>query len=134
MSENTPRKRLTRALEKGTIRVGFEASDLSHAVRELLGGALAAHGVSEVEAIVDAVLKREETSSTSSGAVALPHARVANVPEIITGFGINADGIYHGGNVQFVVAFVSPQESASEHLRFLSEAARVFRNDAILDR
>jgi mannitol/fructose-specific phosphotransferase system IIA component (Ntr-type) len=136
MSDLNPRERLTRVLEAGTIRVDFAAPDLSHAVRDLLVPALAAHHIAaaRIDAMVDAVLKREESGSTSSGAVALPHARVSDLPAIITGFGINASGIYGGGDVQFLMTFVSPQESPSEHLRFLSEAAKVFRSDALLDR
>jgi PTS system fructose-specific IIA component/PTS system nitrogen regulatory IIA component len=129
-------ERLMKALEAGTIRVGFEAADLAQAVRDLLSPALFAHNIAadRVDDIVSAVLKREENGTTCSGEVALPHARSADVPTIITGFATNGRAIYDGANVRFMLTFVSPQDAPADHLRFLSEAAKVFRNEALLER
>ena len=123
-------QRLISTLETGTILVGLEAASLAEAVRALLAPSLSA-GNLDLEKTVEAVLQREETGSTCSGEVALPHARVAGVPGIIAGFGINRNAIY--GDVRFVLAFVSPQDAPGDHLRFLSEAAKVFRNEALLE-
>jgi len=129
-------ERLTKALEAGAVRVGFEAADLANAVRDLLSPALAAHGIARerIDDIVGAILKREETGTTCSGAVALPHARSAEVQTIIAAFATNERAIYGGSDVRFMLTFVSPQDAPAEHLRFLSEAAKVFRNDATLDK
>jgi mannitol/fructose-specific phosphotransferase system IIA component (Ntr-type) len=131
----TPAEHLASILESGVVRIGFHAETFADAVRELLVPALAAHGIAgdRVSELIDAVLARERLASTCSGPIALPHARVFGIPEIVAGFGINRDGIYPGSGVQFMLAFVSPQEPPADHLRFLSEAARTCRTQSLLD-
>lgn len=132
---SSPAERLASVLETGVVRVEFEAESFERAVHDLLVPALLSHGIGgeRLDAIVDAVLTRERTGSTCAGPLALPHARVAGVPEIICGLGVNRRGIYPDAGVRFMIAFVSPQEATADHLRFLSEAARTFRSQALLD-
>jgi mannitol/fructose-specific phosphotransferase system IIA component (Ntr-type) len=132
---STPAEHLASILESGVVRIGFHAETFADAVRELLAPALAAHGITgdRVPELVDAVLARERLASTCSGPLALPHARVSGIPEIIAGFGINRDGIYPASGVQFMMAFVSPDDPPADHLRFLSEAARTCGNQGLLD-
>lgn len=131
----TPAEHLASILETGVVRVGFEAESFERAVHDLLAPALAAQGIQDarVGAMIDAVLTRERAGSTCAGALALPHARVSGVANIVCGMGVNHAGIYPEDDVQFMIAFVSPQESAALHLRFLSDAARTFRNTGLLD-
>jgi mannitol/fructose-specific phosphotransferase system IIA component (Ntr-type) len=86
-----------------------------------------------VDEIVRCVLDREKAASTCAGPIALPHARTTGIPKIIASLGINRDGIYPGGTARVILAFVSPQDAAAEHLRFLSSAAKTFRTSATLD-
>jgi len=122
-------------MQRGTIRVGYHTVDFESAIRGLLVAPLLAHGVSpaRVDQIVDSVLDREKAGSTCSGPIALPHARISGIPKIVAGLGINREGIYPGGSARVILAFVSPQDAAAEHLRFLSFAAKTFRNSAFLD-
>jgi len=126
---------LATIMQRGTVRVGYHTVDFESAVRGLLVSPLLAHGVSpqRVDEIVDSVLDRERAGSTCSGPIALPHARIGGIPKIVAGLGINREGIYSGGSARVILAFVSPQDAAAEHLRFLSSAAKTFRNSAFLD-
>ncbi len=125
---------LASILDRGVVRVDYEADSFEEAVRGLLEPALQARGVDgdRVRCAIDAVLTRERSGSTCAGELALPHARVTGVPEIIASLGVNRKRIYPDGDVQFMIAFVTPQEAPAEHLRFLSEAARTFRDRALL--
>ena len=127
---------LASILQRGTVRVGYSTVDFATAVRGLLVSPLLAHGVSpnRVDEIVECVLTREGAGSTCSGAIALPHARIGGIPNIIAGLGINRDGLYPGGTARVMLAFVSPQDASAAHLRFLSSAAKTFRDPALLDR
>ncbi len=120
----------------GTVRVPYHTVDFESAVRGLLVEPLLAHGVSpaRIDEIVDCVLKRESAGSTCSGPIALPHARTTGIPRVIAGLGINSVGIFAGSPARVMLAFVSPQDAAAEHLRFLSVAAKTFRDSAFLDR
>lgn len=127
---------LSQTLQQGTIRVGYHTVDFESAVRGLLVQPLLGRGVSpsRVDEIVDAVLQREQTGSTCSGPIALPHARITAIPAIVAGVGINTDAIWPGGDARVMLAFVSPMEAAGDHLRFLSIAAKTFRDQALLQR
>ena len=121
---------LAEVLERGTIRVDYRSHDFEDAVRGLLAQALIARGVAadRIDRIVEAVQRREETGSTCSGPIALPHARVDGVPAIVAGLGINANGIWPDAEARVMLAFVSPTDAAGDHLRFLSSAAKALRD------
>jgi PTS system nitrogen regulatory IIA component len=123
-------------VQRGVIRLQYHTTDFASAVRGLLVMPLLESGISPatVDDIVGAVLKREETGSTCAGPIALPHARISGIPTIIAGLGINPAGIYGGDGPRVMLAFVSPQDAPGEHLRFLSAAAKTFRNPAFLER
>jgi mannitol/fructose-specific phosphotransferase system IIA component (Ntr-type) len=127
---------LTEVVERGTVRVPYHTVDFETAIRGLLVSPLLAHGVSpaRIDEIVDCVLRREETGSTCAGPIALPHARTTGIPRVVAGLGVNPAGIFPGSPARVMLAFVSPQDAAAEHLRFLSAAAKTFRDSALLDR
>jgi mannitol/fructose-specific phosphotransferase system IIA component (Ntr-type) len=132
---STVAESLPSIIQRGTIRVGYHTVDFESAVRGLLVSPLLEHGVSpaRVDEIVGSVLEREKAGTTCSGPIALPHARISGIPKIVAGLGINRDGVYPGGSARLILAFVSPQDAAAEHLRFLSSAAKTFRTSALLD-
>jgi len=121
---------LATTLDRDAIRIGYATVDFESAVRGLLAHELIARGVSpnRVDVIVGAVQKREETGSTCSGPIALPHARCEMLPGIIAGLGINPNGIWPDAETRVMLAFVSPVDAAGEHLRFLSSAAKALRD------
>jgi mannitol/fructose-specific phosphotransferase system IIA component (Ntr-type) len=127
---------LATTLERGTIRIGYTTAGFEPAVRGLLVPPLLERGISpsRVDEIVESVLRREEAGSTSSGAIALPHARISGVSGIVAGLGVNASGIYPNAGTRVMLAFVSPAEAAGEHLRFLSLVAKTFRDAPFLQR
>jgi mannitol/fructose-specific phosphotransferase system IIA component (Ntr-type) len=127
---------LAAAVQRGIVRVPYAMADFASAVRGLLEPPLLASGVSadRLDEIVDGVLKREQTGSTCAGPIALPHARTGGISTIVAGLGINPGGVYPGGSTRVMLAFVTPQDAAAEHLRFLSSAAKTFRDSAFLDR
>lgn len=88
----------------------------------------------DVQFCLDAVLSRESAGSTASGRIALPHGRCNKVNRVIAALGVNRDGIFGAGDVQIMLAFISPQEGAVQHLHFLSAAAKLFRDPENVER
>ena len=123
-------------LERGTVRVDYRTVDFESAVRGLLAQSLIERGLSSdrIDQIIVAVQRREDTGSTCSGPIALPHARVDGIPGIVAGLGINANGIWPQAETRVMLAFVSPTDAAGEHLRFLSSAAKTLRDPSLLSR
>ncbi len=127
---------LLATLERGTLRVDYSTVDFESAVRGLLVEPLLQAGISpgRVDEVVEAVLRREETGSTCSGPFALPHARFSGIPDIVAGLGVNPRGVYGENRPRVMLAFVSPMEAAGDHLRFLSTAAKAFRDPSFVER
>jgi mannitol/fructose-specific phosphotransferase system IIA component (Ntr-type) len=120
----------------GAVVVPLEAESFDAAIGELLRPALTRAGMSAnaIEACIETVLKRESAGSTASGRAALPHGRTDAVTRVIAGLGLNRDGIAGRGGTQAMLAFLSPQSAVVEHLHFLSAAAKLFRDEASVER
>jgi len=110
---------------------GIRGADIGAAAASLLRTTLPGRGIdaAEVERLVQAVLARERETPTLCGAIAIPHARDAKVPEFIVAIGINPDGVVEGaGAPRVMIAFLSPESRRAEHLDLLARLARLSRD------
>jgi PTS system nitrogen regulatory IIA component len=92
---------------------------------------------------VHALLERERLGSTGIGkGVAIPHARVAGLRQIITSFGRSKVGAdfkaIDGKPVHFFFAVLTPEAAAGAqasdaHLRLLARISRIFSHPAFRD-
>jgi mannitol/fructose-specific phosphotransferase system IIA component (Ntr-type) len=127
-----PELRISALLEEGLVEPGLRADCPEAAIERLLAPLLRRVGFDDagVAAALECVHARERTCSTVFGTIAIPHARLAALPRIVAGLGLNADGVWPGGP-RIVLAFASPAGSAAEHLRFLAGVAQIFRSEGI---
>ena len=119
--------------------IDISAADKTLAVEELVKVACKALGMRRQKAIVDEVLKREETSSTYIGQqVALPHARVPLENEFAIVVGRSAPGIpfdaARGGQAHIVVLLLIDEKiEHQKHLQLLADIAAVFKTASVRD-
>jgi mannitol/fructose-specific phosphotransferase system IIA component (Ntr-type) len=127
---------LAEVIGSGTVIVPLEASTFDEAIGALLRPALIRAGVAAdaIEACIETVLRRESAGSTSSGRAALPHGRTDVVTRVVAGLGLNRNGIAGRSGTHAMLAFLSPQSAVVEHLHFLSAAAKLFRDQAAVER
>ena len=130
-----PPRKLSQVLTEDAIFVGFTASRFDDAVPRLLIPVLERQGFGEqnIANAIRSVLNRESTGSTTVGAFAIPHARIAGLKRIAAAIATNREGIFGNDEVRVMLAFVSPAEAAADHLRFLSAAAQLMRNGEALE-
>lgn len=125
--------RLSEVLARGRVEPAFRALSAEDAVDRLLRPVLLAEGFSAAAAgaALEGIRNRERAGSTSFGAVALPHARLAGLDRIVGALGVNGGGVYDSGpaGVRVVLAFASPAPDAVEHLQFLARVARLLRQE-----
>ncbi len=78
-----------------------------------------------------AVLKREKEASTAIGdGVAVPHARLSDLENMVVVLGISKGGIDMGGDkVHIFLLTLIPQNAASTHVDFLSYAVKVLSSE-----
>jgi PTS system nitrogen regulatory IIA component len=115
--------------------VGMRAADKTGLLKELCARAAAALKL-EIDAVLSAMLKREELGSTGvGGGIAIPHARLQGVEQP---FGILARlakpidySAVDDRPVDVVFMLLLPSTPAGEQLNALANVARKLRNPAI---
>ncbi len=89
----------------------------------------------EQEAIVKAILKREEQGTTGIGrGVAVPHTKHGGASRLICNLALSKKGIdfesLDGEPVHILFMLVSPSGRPGDHLRALESISRLLRNDS----
>jgi PTS system fructose-specific IIA component/PTS system nitrogen regulatory IIA component len=88
----------------------------------------------EADAIVKAILKREEQGTTGIGrGVAVPHTKHTGAPRLVCGVALSKKGIdftsLDGEPVHILFMLISPADRPGDHLRALESISRHLRND-----
>lgn len=125
--------RLSDLLPAAQIRVPLTAQTKDDAIDELLA-LLPLRDEAQRRAVREAVAAREAELSTGIGrGVAIPHGKTPAVPGHVCAFGVSPDGVDYGAidGIPCRIFFlcVSPPAQSGEHVRVLSQVARVL-NDA----
>ncbi len=118
------------------IVVELGAAGKEEAIREMVGGLHQAGKLSDgdLEAVVKAILGREELGSTGIGqGVAVPHTRHPTLSRLIGTVAISRRGVdfaaLDGEPVDVFFLLVSPQNQPGDHLRALENISRHLKND-----
>ena len=120
--------------------LAFDPADKWTAIERLVEHLVArGHLREEIrEEVLEAILSRERSMSTGmEQGVAIPHAAVEDVPEIIgcmgvvqSGEGLNFESI-DGDAARLVVLLVIPKAQKLLHIRTLAETARVLAKESV---
>jgi mannitol/fructose-specific phosphotransferase system IIA component (Ntr-type) len=121
--------RVSDLLEPDDIHLHFNSASIIDAVPRLLEPALTRllHDPQAGKSIVDAVVRREQETSTRCGALALPHARSSAVDRFVVTLGVRDE------TPRLIFAFVSPEGKREEHLQLLASLARISQNAAVVN-
>ena len=111
------------------------ADDAIRAVTALFAGDPA---VVDVDRLAAEVVEREKLSPTAIGhGVAFPHARTAQVREIVMAIGRSTEGVVFRGaqdRIHFVFVIGAPPDRAAQYLALVAGLARLIKNDAVRSR
>lgn len=119
------------------IKVGLTAKDKPGVLRELLQILIDAGKVTDGDAVLDALLKREALQSTGLEAgIAVPHAKTTAVGSLtlaigIAPEGIDFDAIDHQPSKLFFL-MLAPPDKSGPHIEALAEIARMSRSRAFI--
>lgn len=88
------------------------------------------------ERLVEVFLEREKLCSTAVDyGIAVPHAKMDGLSDIVLGFGRSLEGIDYesldGKPTHFFVILIIPQESTGEHLRLLARISKIFKDQEL---
>ncbi len=131
---------LVEALRADCVETGVAAKDkqeVLHRIAQIARRSAALGGVDE-QALLQALRAREELGTTGFGeGIAIPHCRMAEVPEFVVGLVTAPEGVpfdaLDGEPVKLLVFIVAPDRESSEHIRLLSAISQVLRIKGAVD-
>ncbi|MBL8818687.1 MAG: PTS sugar transporter subunit IIA [Planctomyces sp.] len=127
--------KLTEFVIREAILPSLKATSKEAVIREIVGS-LKANGAvkaSDEEAVVAAIMKREELGSTGIGnGVAVPHTKHPSVEKLSAAVAISRTGVdfasLDGEDVFILFLLVSPPDRPGDHLRGLENISRHLRS------
>jgi len=127
--------KLTEFVIRQAIVPSLKGGSKEDVIRELVGSLKAAGAVSEEDedAVVAAILKREELGSTGIGnGVAVPHTKHPSVDKLSATVAVSQTGVdfssLDGEDVFILFLLVSPPDRPGDHLRGLENISRHLRS------
>lgn len=120
-------------LNKKAITANLKATDKEGVIRELVDLLAAADEIKNKEELVKALLTRESLGSTGIGqGIGIPHAKSANVKNLVAAFGLSQKGVnfdsLDGEPVYIFFLLIAPEESAGPHLKALARISRMLKD------
>ena len=125
---------LTQILQPNCVKVPVENKDKESVITELVD-LLDANGLlSDRDVALEAVLTRERTRSTGTGAgIAIPHGKCNAVKELVMAIGIAHEPIefesVDGKPVAILILLISPADQTGPHIQALADISRLMMNE-----
>jgi fructose-specific phosphotransferase system IIA component len=125
---------LTKILQSSCVCVPLKSKDKKEIITELVD-VLAENGLLlDRDAVLEAVLMREQTRSTGIGSgIAIPHGKCGAVKELVMSIGIASEPVdfesVDGKGVTIVLLLVSPADQTGPHIQALAKISRLMLDD-----
>ena len=125
---------LSQILQPNCVKVPVEGKNKEAVITELVDLLDAQGLLSDRDAVLDAVMTRERTQSTGTGAgIAIPHGKCKAVKELVMAIGIAHEPIefqsIDGKPVTILILLVSPANQTGPHIQALARISRLMLNE-----
>jgi fructose-specific phosphotransferase system IIA component len=125
---------LTQILQPDCIKVPVASRDKEAVITELVDLLNAGGLLLDRNEVLEAVLTRERTQSTGTGAgIAIPHGKCNAVKELVMAIGIAHEPIefnsIDGKPVTILILLVSPADQTGPHIQALATISRLMLNE-----
>ena len=130
---------LTEILEPACVKVPLEGKDKRAVITELVD-LLSSNGrLVDRDAVLEAVMLREQTRSTGIGSgIAIPHGKCKSVKELVMAIGIAGEPINFESvddkPVTIIILLVSPSDQTGPHIQALARISRLMLDEAFKQR
>jgi nitrogen PTS system EIIA component len=126
-------------LEVETVIPTLKANTKQGVIKELADNISNVHPNINNERLTEALLDREKLSSTAlDSGVAVPHAKISGITEIILGFGRSLEGIVFESldkkPTNFFITLITPEDVTGIRIQLLARISKVFRNQDLRSR
>lgn len=131
--------KIVEILAPNAIVTEMRSTSKTEALKELADALHAEHPEIDPARLVDVLLAREELGSTAIGeGIAIPHGKLAGVPNVIAAFGRSSRGIdfdsLDGSPTRLFFLLVAPEDSAGVHLKALARVSRLLKDKDFRER
>ena len=128
--------KITDILKKEHIIKDLNSSDKKNVLDELSSFLEDKGEITSKENLLVALIEREKLGSTGIGEnVAIPHAKISEIDNIITVFGRSKNGVEFESldqkPVNFIFLVLAPENSTGQHLKALARISRLFKNPSL---
>ena len=128
--------KITDILKKDYIIDSLVSNDKASTLEELSSFLKNKGLISNKENLLNALMEREKLGSTGIGEnVAIPHAKISEIDQIITIFGRSIKGIEFDSldkkPVHFIYLVLAPAKSSGQHLKVLARISRLLKNKSL---
>ncbi len=130
--------KISELLDKNTIELDLKAKKKAQAIQEIADILYKANKIKNPQNVVAVLLEREKVSpSTFENGVAIPHATIEGIKEVVACLAISRSGIDFESPdkrpVRVLFLFLSPLEESETHLQILSKAEGLLQNKKLCD-
>ena len=121
-------------LVKDAVILELAGESKPEVLREVAGALASQRDDLDAEPLTEALIAREELASTGIGdGVAIPHAKVAGLGELLAAFARSPKGVdfasIDGAPTHLFFLLVVPEHSSGPHLKALARISRFLRDD-----
>ena len=126
---------LKKVLSLDTVWVDLKADSKQGIIEEMIDRLMAAGKIKDREAVLRAVVEREEKMSTGmQNGVAIPHGKTDAVKSLVAAIGLNKAGVnfdsMDGSPCTIFIMTLSPIKRRGPHMQFLAEVSRLISQSA----
>ncbi|KAA9021091.1 PTS fructose transporter subunit IIABC [Niallia endozanthoxylica] len=126
--------KITKLLTKDTIRLSINGTKKLDAIEDLVKVLDSANILSDRQIFKEAILKREEQSTTGIGeGIAIPHAKTTAVRKAAIAFGRSSEGVDYesldGQPAHLFFMIAAPEGANNTHLEALSRLSSILMNE-----
>lgn len=131
--------KLTEYISKDCIVSNLKTNDKLHAIRELARLLQKRGKIDDIDSALERVLERESFDSTGIGSgIAIPHARVISIDEMVCALGRKSDGMEYrsidGKPVNLIFLILYPPTESHKYLYFIASLSRLVLHENLVER
>ncbi|MEQ9620173.1 MAG: PTS sugar transporter subunit IIA [Deltaproteobacteria bacterium] len=125
--------KISDVLERNAVIPNLNAQTKPGVIKELAEKITTVYPNINADRLVEVLMEREKLCSTAvDSGVAIPHAKLSGISEIISCFGRSIAGIDFDSldlkKTHLFVVLIAPENSVGSHIQLLARISKVFRN------
>lgn len=126
-------------INRDLVSSDLSAPDRNGVLKEIVEKLAAYHKNLNFQSVLQKLVEREEISSTGLGnGIAIPHARLDTIKDVLFFCGVSKKGIDFnapdGNPVHLFFLFITPTAETATHLKILSRISLILKNESVVKR